>query len=294
MSEVIQIKQLRKRYQTLWTRLFGRTVEALKGIDLSVERGEIFGLLGPNGSGKTTTIKILLGLLYASSGSVRVLDGSPESQAVRARIGFLPEESYFYNFLSGEETLYFFGELFNLPKKILAERAERLLRLVGIYEDRKRPIRQYSKGMMRRIGLAQALINDPELLLLDEPTTGLDPIGIREMKDLILDLKRQGKTVLLCSHLLSDVEDLCERIAILYRGEVKIQGAVRDLLTHRDVTTLSFRNLSEQAQQQLLSAAEASGAQALEHGYSRERLEDYFIRLIKQERADDASRPDNR
>src|SRR5213076_651345 len=209
---------------------------------------EVFGLLGPNGSGKSTTIKLLLGLIFPTRGQAWVLGqplrkgGNPE---INKRIGFLPEESYLYRFLNGEETLRFYGKLFKIDRKTLNKRVPILLDKVGLDDKaRKRKLREYSKGMARRIGLAQALINNPDLILLDEPTTGLDPIGTREMKDLILSLKQQGKTVLLCSHLLADVQDVCDRITILFRGQMMELGHVRDLLQVKDVTQVQARGLT--------------------------------------------------
>src|SRR5205823_1626053 len=189
-------------------------------------RGEIFGLLGPNGSGKTTTIKLLLGLLFPTEGDAIVF-GQPAAQVSKnERIGYLPEESYLYKFLNAEETLDFYGRLFNMPRAIRQKRAQELIEMVGLTNDRKRILKEYSKGMRQRIGLAQALINNPELVILDEPTSGLDPLGTRWMKDLILDLRKKGKTVLMCSHRLEDVQDVCDRIAILYNGDLQTLGKV--------------------------------------------------------------------
>ena len=224
-GEAVQTAGLTKVYKDFWGR---DKVRALDNLDLTIHRGEVFGLLGPNGSGKSTTIKLLLGLIFPSRGTASVLGEPAGSTVINERIGFLPEESYLYRFLNGEETLYFYGRLFKIPRKELKRRVPALLDTVGLDEKaRKRKLREYSKGMARRIGLAQALINNPDLILLDEPTTGLDPIGTREMKDLIVSLKNQGKTVLLCSHLLADVQDVCDRIAILYGGELKVIGNVK-------------------------------------------------------------------
>src|SRR5215204_1066685 len=204
-ENVIEIRNLSKVYRDFWGR---SKVRALKSLSLNVERGEIFGLLGPNGSGKTTTIKLLLGLLFPSSGEANVL-GKPASDVGKnERLGYLPEESYLYKFLNAEETLDFYGRLFNIPPTVRKRRINELIELVKIGHARKRILKEYSKGMTRRIGLAQSLINDPELILLDEPTSGLDPIGTREMKNRILDLRKQGKTIVLCSHLLADVQDV--------------------------------------------------------------------------------------
>ncbi len=221
---VIETRNLTKVYRDFWGR---QKVRALKALDLEVRRGEIFGLLGPNGSGKTTTIKLLLGLLFPTSGRALVFDKDATDVGKNERIGYLPEESYLYKFLNAEETLDFYGRLFNMPCGRAAEtRSTELIDQVKLNWARRRQLKEYSKGMTRRIGLAQALINDPELILLDEPTTGLDPIGTREMKDLILQLRDEGKTVLMCSHLLADVQDVCDRIAILHQGELKELGRV--------------------------------------------------------------------
>ena len=185
MENVIEIRNLSKVYRDFWGR---KKVQAVKSLSLDVKPGEVFGLLGPNGSGKTTTIKMLLGLLFPTSGSISILGKKASDVSKNERIGYLPEESYLYRFLNADETLDFYGRLFDIPAKERIERADRLIKMVGLENARRRQLKEYSKGMTRRIGLAQALINDPELVLLDEPTSGLDPIGTREMKDLILKL----------------------------------------------------------------------------------------------------------
>src|SRR5678815_4676270 len=238
-SSAIHTESLTKVYRDFWGR---DKVRALDDLNLTIERGEVFGLLGPNGSGKSTTIKLLLGLIFPTAGSASVLGYPAGSTQVNEKVGFLPEESYLYRFLNGEETLKFYGRLFKIPRKELNRRVPELLDTVGLdAKSRKRKLREYSKGMARRIGLAQALINNPELILLDEPTTGLDPIGTREMKDLILSLKAQGKTVLLCSHLLADVQDVCDRITILFRGKKMVEDEVRELVQVKDVTQISAK-----------------------------------------------------
>src|SRR5262245_45343479 len=275
----VHTENLTKIYKDFWGR---DKVCALDSLNLTIHRGEVFGLLGPNGSGKSTTIKLLLGLIFASRGSAYVLGEPAGSTRINERLGFLPEESYLYRFLNGEETLKFYGRLFKIPSKDLKTRVPKLLDIVGLDEKaRKRKLREYSKGMARRIGLAQALINDPELILLDEPTTGLDPIGTREMKDLILDLKKQGKTVLLCSHLLADVQDVCDRITILFRGKRMELGYVRDLLQVEDVTQISARGLKDgqvQEVQQFLNQMGVSDAQV---SHPTTTLEDLFVRVVK-------------
>src|SRR5687768_12441337 len=255
----VHTEHLSKTYTDFWGR---PKVKALDDLSLTIHRGEVFGLLGPNGSGKSTTIKLLLGLIFPDrGGKAFVLGQKAGSTEINKRIGFLPEESYLYRFLNGEETLKFYGRLFNIPSRDLKRRVPELLDIVGLDEkSRKRKLREYSKGMARRIGLAQALINNPDLILLDEPTTGLDPIGTREMKDLILSLKAQGKTVLLCSHLLADVQDVCDRITILFRGEMRALGEVKDLLQKKDLTTIEASGLTEQQIEQLRQAIQQIGA----------------------------------
>src|SRR6201987_1779010 len=224
---IIETRNLTKVYRDFWGR---PKVQALKALDLKVYRGEIFGLLGPNGSGKTTTIKLLLGLLFPTEGEAFLFDQSAADVKKNERIGYLPEESYLYRFLNAEETLDFYGRLFDLAPDKRRERAARLIDTVGLSADKKRILKEYSNGMRQRIGLAQALINDPELVILGEPTSGLDPLGTRWMKDLIIDLRKKGKTIIMCSHRLEDVQDICDRIAILYDGELQELGEVSRLL----------------------------------------------------------------
>ena len=224
---IIEIRNLTKVYRDFWGR---PKVQALKALDLEVHRGEIFGLLGPNGSGKTTTIKLLLGLLFATEGEALIFNEPTTNVAKNERIGYLPEESYLYKFLNAEETLQFYGRLFKISSAERNKRVSQLIDMVGLTSAKHRQLREYSKGMQRRIGLAQALINNPELILLDEPTSGLDPIGTSEIKHLIRELREQGKTIVLSGHLLADMQDICDRIAILHRGELKEIGRVTDLL----------------------------------------------------------------
>lgn len=281
---VIETRGLSKDYKDFW----GRTkVRAVNRLDLVVRRGEIFGLLGPNGSGKTTTLKLLLGLLHPSEGTVRILGGTPAEVRVRARIGFLPEETYLHKFLNAEETLDFYGQIFRIPGKERRARTRELLVRVGIDEAAaKRALREYSKGMMRRIGLAQALVNDPDLLILDEPTSGLDPIGAREVKDLLLELKKRGKTILLSSHLLADVEGVCDRIAILHSGNLRKVGDVHELLRVRDILEVRLRagEMSEGEGRALLdrvsSASILAGAEVVDARNAHLSLEELFLRTI--------------
>jgi ABC-2 type transport system ATP-binding protein len=274
----IYTDKLTKVYRDFWGR---DKVRALDKLDLTIQRGEVFGLLGPNGSGKSTTIKLLLGLIFPTEGTASVLGQPVGSTLVNERIGFLPEESYLYRFLNGEETLRFYGRLFKMNRKTLNRRVPELLDIVGLdAKARKRKLREYSKGMARRIGLAQALINDPELILLDEPTTGLDPIGTREMKDLILSLKAQGKTVLLCSHLLADVQDVCDRITILFGGKMRELGQVKDLLQVKDITQVQARTLTESQIVELREFLRRIGATDATVSHPTTTLEDLFMRVI--------------
>ena len=278
---------LTKVYKDFWGR---SKVHALVGLNLSIERGEIFGLLGPNGSGKSTTIKLLLGLIFPSAGKASVFGHAPGTPAVNQRLGYLPEESYLHRFLTGEETVDFYGRLFGLPPKERRRRTAELLDLVGLdRRARVRQLREYSKGMSRRIGLAQALVNDPDLLLLDEPTSGLDPIGTREMKDLILHLKSQGKTILLSSHLLADVQDVCDRIGILDRGRLKEIGRVRDLLLLRDMFEFRVRNVTPQAREAMMAALKGAGAQLVSAEHPTTTLEDLFLRVVRADAGGDAA-----
>ena len=279
---------LTKVYKDFWGR---DKVRALEDLNLTIKRGEVFGLLGPNGSGKSTTIKLLLGLIFASRGEAYVLGEKAGSTTINERIGFLPEESYLYRFLNGEETLTFYGKLFKIDRKTLKRRVPELLDTVGLDEKaRKRKLREYSKGMARRIGLAQALINNPDLILLDEPTTGLDPIGTREMKDLILSLKNQGKTVILCSHLLADVQDVCDRITILYKGRMQTLGDVKDLCQVRDITQVEATGLNPTQIEELkrfMGQLGATSTPRITHPTTT--LEDLFIRIVDENTPTDKS-----
>ena len=276
----VHTSQLTKVYKDFWGR---DKVRALDGLDLTIARGEVFGLLGPNGSGKSTTIKLLLGLIFPTGGQAYVLGHKAGDTRINERLGFLPEESYLYKFLNGEETLRFYGRLFGLSRRELNRRIPELLDIVGLdAKARKRKLREYSKGMARRIGLAQALINNPDLILLDEPTTGLDPIGTREMKDLILSLKQQGKTVVLCSHLLADVQDVCDRIIILFGGKMQTLGQVRDLLQVKDVTQIEARGIKPEQIEQLRQLLARMGVKDFAITHPTTTLEDLFMRVIQK------------
>ncbi|HEY2584920.1 MAG TPA: ABC transporter ATP-binding protein [Tepidisphaeraceae bacterium] len=279
-NHALRIDHLSKVYKDFWGR---DKVRALDDLTLTIEKGEVFGLLGPNGSGKSTTIKLLLGLIFPTAGSASILGHPAGSTAINERIGFLPEESYLYRFLNGEETLKFYGRLFKIPGRELKRRVPELLDIVGLdAKARKRKLREYSKGMARRIGLAQALINNPDLILLDEPTTGLDPIGTREMKDLIVSLKQRGKTVLLCSHLLYDVQDVCDRITILFKGKMQTLGEVRDLLQVKDITQFQVKGLSESQIGEMRQFLSRMGVDNATVTHPTTSLEDLFMRVVQE------------
>jgi ABC-2 type transport system ATP-binding protein len=276
---VIETRNLGKIYRDFWGR---KKVYALKSLDIEVKQGEIFGLLGPNGSGKSTTIKLILGLLFPTSGRAFVFGKDSTDVRKNERVGYLPEESYLYKFLNAEETLDFYGRLFEMPADERRARTEKLIKMVGLEKSRRRQLREYSKGMTRRIGLAQALINEPDLLVLDEPTTGLDPLGSRDMKDLILKLRDEGKTILLCSHQLADVQDVCDRVAILHQGELKELGRVDSLLKVRDVTEVHAKGLSDEAKREIQEVIKRHGGEVLTVDNPTTTMEELFLDIVRQ------------
>src|SRR5690242_20315157 len=281
---VIETRKLTKVYRDFWGR---QKKVALNALNLEIAQGEVFGLLGPNGSGKTTTIKLLLGLLFPTSGDAFVF-GEPAAKVEKnERIGYLPEESYLYRFLNAEETLDFYGRLFDMPAEVRRKRAQELIDMVGLANDKKRILKEYSKGMRQRIGLAQALINDPQLVILDEPTSGLDPLGTRWMKDLILDLRGKGKTVIMCSHRLDDVQDVCDRIAILYDGELQELGEVNTLLevANRVEVQGTGLALSEDLRRDLEQVFQRHGGHLESLGHPTTTLEDLFLHIVKESKA---------
>lgn len=281
---VVETRSLTKVYRDFWGR---KKKTALNALDLKIHKGEIFGLLGPNGSGKTTTIKLLLGLLFPTSGDAFVFNEPAAKVEKNERIGYLPEESYLYRFLNAEETLDFYGRLFNIDPDVRRQRAAELIEMVGLGADKKRILKEYSKGMRQRIGLAQALINDPELVILDEPTSGLDPLGTRWMKDLILDLRKKGKTVLMCSHRLDDVQDVCDRIAILYNGDLQTLGKVSTLL--EDAVRLEVRANGVKESAELKADLEAvfrkHGGTLETVGHPTTTLEELFLKIVEESKA---------
>ncbi len=275
---VVAVRGLTKVFKDFWGRPKARAVD---GVDFEVRKGEVFGLLGPNGSGKSTTVKMLLGLLYPTKGHIEVFGKSPRHVATKARIGYLPEESYLYRYLNSHETLDFFGNLFHLTNDERRQRSEQLLDMVGLTQTRTRSVGEFSKGMQRRIGLAQALINDPDLVILDEPTAGLDPIGCREVKDLILALARRGKTVILSSHLLSDVEDVCDRVVIYYGGKIQAMGELKDLLANRDAMRITTPPLSRETTQKVMELIRHDVAEdKIRIDNPTQNLESYFLDVV--------------
>ncbi len=276
----IETISLTKVFPDWWGRA---KVIAVEDLNLKINHNEVYGLLGPNGSGKTTTLKMLLGLLHPSKGKAIMLGGDINSPDVKDRIGYLPEESYLYKFLNAKETLDFYGRIFGLSKDVRRARIDALLEMVGLAGMENRPIGTYSKGMARRIGLAQALINDPELLILDEPTSGMDPIGTRQMKDLIKLLAERGKTILLCSHLLADVEDVCDRISILYGGKMQTEGQVRSLLQHTEQRQILTGSIPDSAIEKIKQIV-AEHSSECEVTHPVDKLEDFFVRTVSRAR----------
>jgi ABC-2 type transport system ATP-binding protein len=282
-NAVIETENLSKIYRTPFSKY---QVKALDDLNIKVNRGEIFGFLGPNGSGKTTTMKILLGLLTPTSGAAWVLGKQSTDVAVKDRIGFLPEESYLYRFLSAEETLDFYGRIFRIPYKERQKRINELIDLVGLGHARKRQVKEYSKGMARRLGFAQALINNPDVIFLDEPTSGLDPLVARQVKDIILDLKNQGKTVFMSSHLLADVETICDRIAILHLGKLQKVGSVKELISRPDISEIGVRGLNQTVLESIRGLIAKSGGEVVSVNQAAETLETLFLRTISAGKSD--------
>jgi ABC-2 type transport system ATP-binding protein len=281
----VEIEHLTKVFQVPMRR---ERVVAVRDLSLRVEPGEVYGLLGPNGSGKSTTLKIVLGLVNPTHGQTRVF--GEDSATVRSRqdVGFVPENPYFYKFLTGAETVRFFGKLSGMGGEELESRVRELLELVGLTEAGDRRVGSYSKGMLQRIGLAQALVQDPGLLVLDEPTAGVDPVGSREIRDLILTLKARGKTILLCSHLLSQVQEICDRVGILARGQLVREGRVEDLLSVQDRTEVVLAKATPEKIAELQAAAERLGLQVVSSGRPQTTLENLFLEAIEPGESADA------
>lgn len=279
-NTVVNAVGLVKEFRDFWNR---PKAKAVNDIDFDVREGEVLGLLGPNGSGKSTTVKMLLGLLYPTAGRLTVFGKSPRDVKAKQQIGYLPEESYLYKYLTAYETLDFFASLFNLSALERRKRAEQLLDMVGLTHAKNRPVGEFSKGMARRIGLAQAMINDPSLLILDEPTSGLDPLGCREVKDLILLLKKRGKTVIVTSHLLSDVEDVCDRVIILYGGKIRATGTLNELLTVNNTSRITTPELPPDVMEKMLGILRSSlSGEQFSVDHPRMSLEDFFLDVVNR------------
>jgi ABC-2 type transport system ATP-binding protein len=304
MADVLEIRDVRKSFRLGF---IPRTRDVLKGISFSVAPGEIFGYLGPNGSGKTSTIKCVLGLIFPDGGTIKLCGRSPLDPQAKAGLGFLPENPYFYDYLTAAEFLDFYAQLFGLPKAERAERTARLLRLVGMEKAAGLALRKFSRGMLQRVGLAQALVNDPAFVILDEPLGGLDPIGRKEVRDIIIGLKEAGKTVLFTSHILQDIEMICDRVAILVGGKVHSQGRLSDLVSEKTLfTELTIsgvetaelapwgQSVSVQGGRTFLKVADEAGVEAV-LALVRERrgrvhsliprvqtLEDIFVEAVRQ------------
>lgn len=316
MAAVVETEGLTKVYQPL---LGGTGVLALNDLSITIVEGEAFGLVGPNGSGKTTCLKLLLGLIFPTAGRARLFGKSVFSLDAKERVGFMPEAPYFYDHLTGNELLNYYAGIFGLSRRLRAERIDELLTLVGMQERRAMPLRQYSRGMLQRIGLAQALINDPALLILDEPTSGLDPIGAYQIRGLISELRRRGKTVLLCSHLLNEVEAMCDRVGVLHQGNLLAVGSLSELLPETEAARVVASDLSAEGLEQIralgLSAAQdggtvaveapgraainqvvdvvrSHGGEILEIGRHRRSLEDFFIEAVRGRPSASSGRPE--
>ncbi len=280
---VITTVGLTKIFRDFWQRA---RVWAVRDLDLEVRSGEVFGLLGPNGSGKSTAIKMILGLLHPTRGRVTVFGQPPDDVRTKTRIGYLPEESYLYRFLNARETLDYYGTLFQLPRRERRRRIEELLEMVGLRSAARRPVGEYSKGMARRIGLAQALINDPDLLILDEPTSGLDPVGAKLVKDIIVRVGQvYHKTIVLSSHLLADVEEVCGRVAILFGGRVQVTGGMEDVLSRENMMQITCERLSPETVGQIEQLARERDGVSLDISTPRDRLEELFLRIVHEAHA---------
>ncbi|MDD2707942.1 MAG: ABC transporter ATP-binding protein [Verrucomicrobiae bacterium] len=277
-SSAIETRNLSKHFRVS----LRRKVIGLDKLNFVVRENEVYGLLGPNGSGKSTTIKLILGLYQPTEGEARLFGMNVESVSSRVSVGFLPENPYFYKYLSGEETVRFFGRLCGMRGRALEDKVSELIAMVGLERHRHRRLGGYSKGMLQRIGLAQAMVQDPKLLLLDEPTAGVDPIGSIEIRDMILKLKKMGKTILLCSHLLDQVQDVCDRIGILQYGKMILEGDVKELLTRKDQYQYVIEGLSQEARSQIGRQIGDKGGRILREGSPQTTLEQLFLQTVRQ------------
>lgn len=274
-SPAVEVENLTKIFSLSLRREY---LVAVQDLSFTVGAGEVYGLIGPNGSGKSTTMKVILGLMKATRGSTRIFGIDSRDMRSRHRVGFLPENPYFYKHLSGRETLHFYGKLCGLKKGELRERTEELLAMVNLEDAATRRLGGYSKGMLQRIGLAQALIQRPQLVVLDEPTAGVDPSGSRKIRDLILQLKEDGIAVILCSHLLEQVQEVCDRVAIMQSGKMLKEGALDDLIAVEDEVELVMKNLPEDLQKQIEALVnDHPGTQLVRSGHPRTTLERLFL-----------------
>lgn len=281
-TPAVEIKNLVKDFRTSFRKQMLRAVD---GVSIRIMPGEVYGLIGPNGSGKSTTMKALLGLVAPTAGQCAIFGQDSLRVDSRKDVGFLPENPYFYKHLSGAETLRFYGKLCGIKGKQLEERIRELLALVDLEEARDRRIGGYSKGMLQRIGLAQALVQEPRLVILDEPTAGVDPVGSRQIRDLILKLRERGITVFLCSHLLEQVQEVCDQVGIIFRGKMIKEGRLEDLIAIEDQTEIVLKDASPELISQITALVGASGASLVRTGKPRTTLERLFLRETTQ--ADD-------
>jgi len=283
MSKIaVQVSGLTKLYPVPMRR---QKVVAVKDLNLTVQEGEVYGLLGPNGSGKSTTLKILLGLVTATEGKTEIFGQDSRDYKSHAQVGFLPENPYFYKFLTAEETLNFYGKICGLGGPKLKSRISELLALVGLEDARHRRVGGFSKGMLQRVGLAQALIQDPQLLVLDEPTAGVDPLGSRQIRDLILELKKRGKTVLLTSHLLEQVQEVCDRVGIMARGVMLREGSLEDLITVGGQTEYLVEKASPELSDKIAKLVAESGGVFVEARKPQRTLENVFLEALQSDKA---------
>ncbi len=276
----VEIRNLKKEFSKPFSK---EKTLAVEGVSISIAEGEIYGLIGPNGSGKSTTMKALLGLLAPTSGSCQIFGKDSVRVDSRNDVGYLPENPYFYKHLTGRETLSFYGKLCGLKGPQLRTRIDELLELVSLEHAAHRKVGTYSKGMLQRVGLAQALIHEPRLLILDEPTAGVDPVGSREIRDMILGLKKAGKTVFLCSHLLEQVQEVCDRVGIIFNGELKKEGTLDELITFKDRMEIVVSGDQSAREQAAAVLEQELGLEILSAGASRASLEELFISMANAE-----------
>ena len=274
-TNIVSGRGIVKTFKDFWGR---PKVKALRGIDIDIPKGAVFGLLGPNGAGKSTLIKILLGHLYPTEGQMAVFGEDPRNVDIKFKIGYLPERSYLYKNLTAEETLRYFGEILNLSKEQIDSRSKQLLEMVGLQNAAKRYVGEFSHGMTRRMGMAQALLNDPEFIILDEPTAGLDPVGCREVKDLILTLGKRGKTILLTSHLLADVEDVCNDMMVIFGGTVQAKGKMDELLADNNRIKIELSASEKEKVKKIKDIVGDSGTISS----PKQSLESYFLKIVNE------------